>query len=190
MAVIVKMQPAASAPGGLLAVDRIWNYGEQTLKRSDEPFVWFTKADLTEGLAMRGTLEHVAPAGMSDNNHQLVSLRINITDANPRQPFTIATLRPYKGKTAPGALPKLARKLLGNSLQKVVLLDDEETQHLRTFFGGPANSLSDQIWRELERDASLAARSRIGARIRRDIGQDLVHRLKQMVQGSGRVWPE
>jgi 5-methylcytosine-specific restriction protein A len=67
----------------------------------------------------------------------------------------------------------LARKLLGNSHQKVVLLDDDEAQHLRMFFAGPAGGLSEQVWRELESDASSAVRSRISARIRRDIGQDL-----------------
>jgi hypothetical protein len=173
MAVIVKMQPAAPAPGGLLTIESIWNYRKQTLETGDEAFVWFTKADQTEGLAMRGTLEHVAPAGISDNNHQLVSLRINITDTSPGRPFTIAALRPYKGSTAPGTLPNLARKLLGNSHQKVVLLDDQGTQHLRTFFAGPAGGLSEQDWRELERDASLAARSKLGARVGRDIRQDL-----------------
>jgi hypothetical protein len=173
MAVVVKMQPAAPASDDLLAVDGIWNYRKQTLEVGDEAFVWFTKAGEAEGLAMRGTLEHIAPAGKSANGRQLVSLRLNITHRSPGRSFTVAGLRPYKGSTAPGALPKLADKLLGNSHQKVSLLENDEVQHLRTFFAAPVGSLSERLWRELERDASLAARSRIGARLRRDIELDI-----------------
>jgi hypothetical protein len=174
MAVIVKMQPAAPASDGVLAVDGIWNYRKQMLETGDETFVWFTKAGEAEGLVMRGTLEHIAPAGTSANGRQLVSLRLNVTHLSPGRPFTVAALRPYKGSTAPGALPKLADKLLGNSHRKVALLENDEVQHLRTFFTThPVDGLSEQVWRRLERDASFATRSRIGARIRRDIEQDL-----------------
>src|SRR5262249_23683729 len=160
------------APDGVLAVDRIWNYRKQTLETGDEAFVWFTKVGEAEGLAMRGALQHIAPAGKSGNGRRLVSLRLNITDVSPGRPFTVAALHPYKGSTAPGALPKLADKLLGNSHRKVTLLENDETQHLRTFFASPTGALSQQVWRELERDAFSAARGRIGARVRRDVSQD------------------
>jgi hypothetical protein len=173
MAVIVKMQSAAPAPDGVLAVDSIWNYRKQTLEIGDEAFIWFTKADEAEGLAMRGILEHIAPAGTSANGRQLVSLRLNITHRSPGRSFTIAALHPYKGSTATGALPKLAGKLLRNSHGKVARLENDEVQHLQTFFAGPVGGVSERLWRELERDASLAARSRIGARLRRDIEQDI-----------------
>jgi hypothetical protein len=173
MSVIVKIKSVALGRDSLLAINSIWNYSKQTVSPGDEVFVWFTRAREANGLAMRGTLEQVAPAGISANGRQLVSLSLKITDSNPRRPFTIAALRPHKGSTAPGALPRLAHKLLMNSHQKLVLLDEEETQHLGTYFGGPAGGLSEQVWREFEREASLRARSTISARIRRDIGQDL-----------------
>jgi hypothetical protein len=175
MAVIVKMQPAAPGPDGLLAVDPIWNYRRQTLETGDEAFVWFTKEGEAAGLAMRGSLEHIAPAGTSRNGRRLLSLRLSITDLSPARPFTVAALHPYKGSTAPGPLPKLADKLLGNSHRKVALLENDETQHLRAFFASPTGTLREQIWRELERDASLAARERVGARIRRESIKILHH---------------
>jgi hypothetical protein len=188
MAVVVKMHPAAPGPDRVLSITSIWNYRKQVQEGNQhEAFIWFTKEQGTEGLAMRGTLEQVAPAGMSDNNHHQVSLQISITDTSPNLPFTVDILRPHKGTGALGPLPKLADKLLDNAHQKVALLDEEEMKYLRTFVAAPTTGLTEQAWREIERDASLAARSRISARMRRDIEQDLASALEGLTQDQQRI---
>jgi predicted HNH restriction endonuclease len=174
MPVIIKMRPAAPAPDRQLKIEKIWNYRKQSFDSNDEAFVWFTRGDQTEGLAMRGILRHIAPAGTSSNYRQLVSLQIDITETNPHRPLTVSVLRAYKGSSEPGPLPKLARKLLTNSHQKVIRLeDDDEIQYLQTFFNEPPTGLSEQDWQNMEEDASLATRSQIGNRTRRHIDHDL-----------------
>src|SRR5207245_2556422 len=57
--------------------------------------------------------------------------------------------------------------------QKIILLEDEETQYLRTFFNEPETGLSEQDWHDMEREAEVATRSQVGSRTRRSIEHDL-----------------
>ena len=171
--VIIKVAPTTPRPDGTLAIDSIWNYGKQDRHADDEAFVWFTNEHRTGGLAMRGYLQRIAPAGLSGNNHQQISLGMNVTRQLSEHPLTIDHLRLHQGSRLPGPLPKLADKLLGNALQKVVSLDGDEREYLDSLFPASTDGLSRAAWHDMERDAALAARSRISRRFRHDIERDL-----------------
>jgi hypothetical protein len=132
MALIVKCPPPAVGLDFMFGTD-VRPVGDVAPAAGDEVFVWTSESARGQGLAMRGTIES---ARLSKVNRK-ASLRIRVNAAAPPGSLTSDDLRPHRDSDAPGPLPKLAGKILKNTLNKVAALDADEARHLRGFFGPP-----------------------------------------------------
>lgn len=99
--------------------------------KGDEVFVWTSEATRGQGLAMRGTIEAVRVSKVN----RKASLRVRVEAAAEPGTLMSRDLRPHRDSTAEGPLPKLARKLIKNTVNKVAALDADEARYLRSLFG-------------------------------------------------------
>jgi hypothetical protein len=132
MALIVKCPPPA------IGFDRAFEvavrpFGGVAPAKGDEVFVWTSEGARGQGLAIHGVVE---AARVSLVNRK-ASLRIRVDALAEPGSLTFDELRPHRDSHEPGPLPKLARKLLRNTLDKVAALDADETRFLRACFKPP-----------------------------------------------------
>ena len=129
MALIVKCDPPAVGFELSFDVD-VRPFGDVEPGKGDEVFVWTSENARGQGLAMHGRIE---AARVSKVNRK-ASLRIRIDAMAPPGSLTFDDLRPHRDGSGKGPLPKLAAKLLKNSLNKVAELDADEAKLLKSYF--------------------------------------------------------
>jgi HNH endonuclease len=140
MPIIIKCDPSNVGADGIFVSDTVWIVDECDLIPGDEAFVWWTaKAASDDGLAMHGNLVEVEHKP-TKRGWPGASLIVQIDAKRSDRLLTKESLTPYsydRTIAAPellGPLPKLWRKLLNNSWQKVAALESDEAEYLRGFF--------------------------------------------------------